>query len=285
MHAARVQPDEERLARALGPLDEVERGRDELLVHRLHALASERPRVRAALLADAAEPPIFDRVIRTGRDALQHAPRAERRLERGVLRIIDLLRELLSIQVIEVAVELIEPMHRRQVLVAVAQVVLAELPGRVAQGLQHFGERRCRRLDPERAARGADGREAAPDRVLTGDESRTTRGARRLRVVIREHHSFAPDAIEIRRGVTHYARLEKADVRIADVVAEDDEDVRAVGCRGRGQRGRTQHQPQHEPSRQFASCPCVAHGLYLHVDWTIYGVPEPAEMQNTLARR
>ena len=45
------------------------------------------------------------------------------------------LRLLFGIQVIQVAEELVEAVLGRQVLIAVAQMVLAELSGRVAQRL------------------------------------------------------------------------------------------------------------------------------------------------------
>jgi hypothetical protein len=43
--------------------------------------------------------------------------------------------------VIQVAEELVEAVVRRQELVAVAEVVLAELPGGVSERLQRFGDR------------------------------------------------------------------------------------------------------------------------------------------------
>jgi hypothetical protein len=42
--------------------------------------------------------------------------------------VVGVLRLLLGVQVVEVAEELVEAVHRRQMLVAVAQVVLPELP-------------------------------------------------------------------------------------------------------------------------------------------------------------
>ena len=53
-----------------------------------------------------------------------------------------MLRLLLRVEVVEVAEELVEAVHRRQVLVAVAQVVLPELAGRVPLLLQKVGDRR-----------------------------------------------------------------------------------------------------------------------------------------------
>ena len=46
-----------------------------------------------------------------------------------------------GVEVVQVAEELVEAVQRRQVLVQVAQVVLAELPGGVALRLERGGER------------------------------------------------------------------------------------------------------------------------------------------------
>jgi hypothetical protein len=45
-------------------------------------------------------------------------------------------------EVVEVAEEHVEAVHGRQELVAVAEMILAELPGRVAERLEQLGERR-----------------------------------------------------------------------------------------------------------------------------------------------
>jgi hypothetical protein len=52
--------------------------------------------------------------------------------------------------VVEVAEELVEAMHGWQELVAVAEVVLAELAGGVAERLQELGDCRVPRLQPDR---------------------------------------------------------------------------------------------------------------------------------------
>jgi len=49
---------------------------------------------------------------------------------------------LLGIEVVEVAEELVEAVHGRQELVAVAKMVLAELAGGIALRLEQLGERR-----------------------------------------------------------------------------------------------------------------------------------------------
>ena len=55
--------------------------------------------------------------------------------------IVFVLRLFLGIEVIEAAKEFVEAVHGRQVLVAVALVVLAELAGGVALALEHGGHR------------------------------------------------------------------------------------------------------------------------------------------------
>ena len=71
-------------------------------------------------------------VVGVGGDAVEDAARAELLLERRVLRVVLVLRLLLGVEVVEVAEELVEAVHGGQELVAVAEVVLAELAGGVA---------------------------------------------------------------------------------------------------------------------------------------------------------
>jgi hypothetical protein len=66
--------------------------------------------------------------------------------------------------VIQVAEELIDPMHRRQMLVAVAEVVLAELPRGVAEILEELPDRRVFRRQTQGGARHPDLGEPGPDR-------------------------------------------------------------------------------------------------------------------------
>jgi hypothetical protein len=71
----------------------------------------------------------------------------------GVVRI---FRLLLGVQVIEVAVELVETVARRQVFVAIAQMVLADLRGGISLQLQHFSNRRILVLQTLPGSRQAD---------------------------------------------------------------------------------------------------------------------------------
>ena len=86
VHARGVHVAEPRLAFLGLPIHEVERGADELLVDRLHALLRQRPGVLDRLLADLAELRVDRRVVLVGCLALEHAARAELLPERGILR-------------------------------------------------------------------------------------------------------------------------------------------------------------------------------------------------------
>ena len=130
MHPAWVEPDEERLLVAVGAVDEVGRGAEELFVDRFHALLGERPGILAFLLAPRTETRIVARRVGRVGDALHDAARTEPRPECRVLRIIRMLRFVLGIQMIEVAEELVETMHCRQEFVAITEMVLAELSRR-----------------------------------------------------------------------------------------------------------------------------------------------------------
>ena len=65
-----------------------------------------------------------------------------------------------GVEVIEIAEELVEAVDGGQKLVAVAEVVLAELARRVAVVLQQFGDRRVLGLEPDGRAGHADLRQS-----------------------------------------------------------------------------------------------------------------------------
>ena len=141
------------------------------------------------------------------------------------LAVAALLGLFLRVEVIEVAEEFVEAMHRGQVLITVAEVVLTEVAGRVAGALEHFGQARRGRLQAERVARLADGGHPRTDRVLAGDEGSAAGGRARLGVVVGEADALQADAVDGRGGVAHRAHAVGADVLPADVVAPDDQDV------------------------------------------------------------
>src|SRR5262249_34267869 len=96
-----------------------------------------------------AERRIHGLVVLIRRLALQHAARPEFLPKSRILGVVWVFRLLLGIQVIEVPEELVEAMDRRQMLVAVTQVVLAELARGVAQGLHDVGDTRIFRPQPQ----------------------------------------------------------------------------------------------------------------------------------------
>ena len=210
----------------------VQRFVEHFAVEGLHALARQRAGVFDLLLADAAELRI-DRSDRPRRSPRRAARRAGRTscVYSGFFwpGIVELFRLFFGVQVVEVAEPLVEAVHGRQELVAVAQVVLAELRGGVALRLEHFGQRRIVLLDAARRAGNADGRHAGADRQLPHDERRAPGGAARLAVVIGEEHAVLGDAVDVRRAAHHAVRV-GADIPHADVVAEDDDDVGLLRC-------------------------------------------------------
>ena len=80
---------------------------------------------------------MIGRIVAVGGLALEHAARPNLPERRGP-RIDPVLRLLLGVEVIEIAEELVEAVDRRQKLVAVAEVVLAELAGGVAERLEQL---------------------------------------------------------------------------------------------------------------------------------------------------
>ena len=177
---------EERLVVLDRLLHELEAGVEELLVDRLHALDRQRAGVLDLLRAVGVGP------------GVEHAARPELLLELGVLRIVRILRLLLGVQVVEVAEELVEAVRGRQELVAVAEVVLAELAGDVAERLQHVGDGRVFGLQPEVGAGQPDLGEAGADRRLAGDERRAAGRAALLPVPVGEVAALLGDAVDVR---------------------------------------------------------------------------------------
>src|ERR1019366_7194790 len=89
-------------------------------------------------------------IVGSGCFTLQQAARPKLGKERWVLRIIHIFRFLFGIQMIEIAEELIEPVHRGQELVAIAKMVLAILKSHVAERLEQLGDRRILFLQADR---------------------------------------------------------------------------------------------------------------------------------------
>src|SRR5947207_3433909 len=157
-----------------------------------------------------------DRCVLTGRgDGLQG---------RGLIDVRE-AHALHRIQVVQIAPELVEAVGRRQRLGVVAQVVLAELAGVVAEVAQEPGERRRPGPQVGRAAGQLRRDHAGAQRVHAGEETVAPRGAALLRVVVHEDRAFIADAVDVRRFADHQAAMVDARLHPADVVAHDEEDV------------------------------------------------------------
>ena len=126
---------------------------------------------------------------------------------------------------IEVAEELVEAVVRRQHVIEVAKMVLAELSGRVALVLQRRSDGDDLLIHAGRRGWNADFRKAGAQHALPGDERRAPRGAGLLAVGVREHHPFLREAVDVGRLVAHQPVRIAAEIRDADVVTPDDEDV------------------------------------------------------------
>ncbi|MNL26341.1 hypothetical protein D3C87_1478610 [compost metagenome] len=156
---------------------------------------------------------------------------------------------------IQVAEELVETVVGRQVLVAVTQVVLAELPGGVAQRLEQLGDGRVFRLQAHGGTGNADLGQAGAYRMLAGDEGRAPCRATLLAVIVGEHHAFLGQAVDIGRLVAHEAVAVAADVGDADVVTKNNQNVRLVRghrlCRQTGCQQGERTAPALKPGAHF----------------------------------
>ena len=142
----------------------------------------------------------------------KHAPRAIFFAKLRILGIVRVLGLFFCVEVIEVAVEFIESMIGRQHLIAVAQVILAELSRRIAKRFEQPGNRRIFYLHAQCCTGQTDFCQTGPHSMLTHDERSATGGAALLRVVIGEHHPFAGDAIDIGSLIPHHAMGVGADI-------------------------------------------------------------------------
>ena len=132
------------------------------------------------------------------------------------------------VEVIEVAPEFLEAVRGRQRVGVVAQVVLAELAGGVAEIEQELGERR--RAGPQVGRASGNFRQGHADaqRIHAGEEGGAPGGAALLGVVVGEHRAFVADAVDVGRLADHQAAVVDRRLHPADVVAHDEEDVRLL---------------------------------------------------------
>ena len=95
----------------MGTLDEIDRPIQEFFVRGLHALLGERTCVCALLLAHEAKAWIIHFAFLRCGDTIQHATRAKLGEEFGILGIVLILWLFLSVEVVEVSIELIESVY------------------------------------------------------------------------------------------------------------------------------------------------------------------------------
>src|ERR1700730_16385364 len=141
MHARGSEPNEERLACLVGAFHEINAALHEFLIDCLHPLAGKRASVLALLLAYRTEARVRGRIERVRSVAVKHTTRTKSLPEGWIFRIELLLRLLFGIEVIEIAEELVEPMHCRKELVSVPEMILSELPAGIAERFQQFSKR------------------------------------------------------------------------------------------------------------------------------------------------
>ena len=143
-----------------------------------------------------------------------------------VLRIIGMGRVFHCIEVVEVAEELVEAVDRWQELVAIAEVILAELAGGITLRLESGGNRAGFRRQSHFCAGLSDSGHPRANWQLTRNKVRATCRATCLGIVVGEQHSLLGQLIEIRRPPGHHAPVVCAYVPHANVVAHDEDDVR-----------------------------------------------------------
>ena len=202
----------------MSPVDELEGTVGHLVVDGLHALLREGTRVLDRLAALAV------------RQGVEDSPGPVPLLEGRIFWIIRVLGLLLGVQVVQVAEELVEPVHGRQELVLVPEMVLSELARDVPERFQQLRDGRVFRLEAEIGAGHPDLGQARPDRVLAGDERGPAGRAALLAVVIGEGDALVGDAVDVGRPVAHLAPVVVADVPPADVIAPQDQDVGLLRC-------------------------------------------------------
>ena len=136
---------------------------------------------------------------------------------------------------VEVAPIFLEAVRRRQRRGVVAQMVLAELAGGVAEIEQELGERGSARPQVGRAAGQLRRDHAGAQRIHPGEEGIAPGGAALHGDIVHEDRALVADAVDIGRFPDHQAAVVDARLHPADVVAHDEKDVGLLwllrGCR------------------------------------------------------
>ncbi len=241
VHARAVPPGKPRLALAMIALDEFHGRGEGFLVDGFHALLGQRTGVDDGLRAVA----VGHRLEYAARAPLLEESLAVR--QHDVARIIPVFGFLFGIQVIQVSEKFVETVVGRQMLVTVTEMVLAELPGRIAERFHHRGDGDIRLLPAFLGAGQADLGHAGAHRHHAANERRAPGGAGLLPVVIGEGYALSGNTVDIGRLVPHHAAVVVADIRDTDIVTPDDEDIGFSCFLGRGAAGEQQQGQAHQP--------------------------------------
>ena len=213
MHGRCVVPKKEWLVGFVRLVDEPQRLFRDFVVDGFHALFRQRPGILDFLAALAVGP------------AVEHTSRPELLLELRVLWIIGVFGLLFRIQVIEIAEELVEAMHRRQELILVAEMVFSELTRGVTERLEKFGDRGIFRAETNISPGHTDLGQPSANGVLAGYERGASRSAALLTVIVGEGNPLIGDSIDIGRAVSHLSAAVVTDVPPSDIVAPEYKNV------------------------------------------------------------
>ncbi len=140
-----------------------------------------------------------------------------------------------GVEVIEIAPEFLEAVRRGEGVGMVAEMVLAEFAGVVAEIEQELGERRGAGPQIRRAAGQLRRNHAGAQRMHAGEEGIASGRATLLGVVVGEQRAFLADLVDVGRLSDHQAAVIDARLHVADVVAHDEEDIGLLSlCLGEG---------------------------------------------------
>ena len=212
VHSGGVPPEEEGFVGFFGTIEEVEGFGGDLFVDGLHAFFGERAGV-------------VDVVDLAVSEAVDHASGTEFFLKLGRVWVIGMFRFFFGVEVVEIAEEFIETVGGGEHVVAIAKMIFAELTGEIALGFEDGGDGGIFLFHALWGAWEADFSEAGADGSLASDEGGAAGGAALLAIPVGEKGAFFGEAIDIGGFVAHHAEVIGADIKGADVVAPDDENI------------------------------------------------------------
>ena len=176
---------------------------------------------------------------------VDHPTRPEAFTKLEILGVVGILRLFFGVQVVEVAKELIESVVRRQELILVAQVVLPELAGGIAQVLHELRDAGVLLAEADIGAGQAHLSQTGADRRLSRDERGPAGSTALLTIPAGEHCAFLGDPVDVRRPVSHVSPVVNARIEPTDIIAHDDENVGFLLLRlrfGESERGKRKRQ-------------------------------------------